>query len=442
VSEAVAAILVPAMVVTLDAAGTIGRLAVAVDQGRIAAIGTEQQLRQRRPDLPVLACPDRILMPGLVNAHIHPELVLLKGLVEGIELRGWGAHGLLNRTLARLNSPDGQRLQRIATRAALAECALAGSTCVFTYGVSAGSEQRCAETLAEFGLRGAITIRDARFPEQVDGLPPEGRYGEPGRPLRLYRLHAEETLFEAELAAAQQAHDRGARLIMHAAETRHRLDIIRERFGTSTIRLLERWRLLSPRLLLSHAVHVDDEEIAMIAAAGTPVIASPAAEMKLGDGSAPFKAMIDAGINVALGTDAAVCNNSADLLLECRQLGLLQALRYGPGALTAERILRCATRDGASAVGGLGEFGAIEEGWAADLVLVDAANSRATPMIHDRGESNVCANLVYSLTAQDVTDAMVAGRWTVRHRELRAADAARIRHEFADAAAAIFHDIA
>jgi 5-methylthioadenosine/S-adenosylhomocysteine deaminase len=439
VNAAAGVILVPDLVVALDDAGTIAPHAVAVASGRIAAVGPEDEVRRRHPGLPLRRYGGRLLMPGLVNAHLHPELHLLRGLVEGLDLHAWGDHRLLNRALARLNRPDGAAMQRAATRAALAETALAGATCVFTYGVSAGSEATCAAALAELGLRGAITIRDAAFPADPPGLPPESDDGSPGRPLRFYRLHAEEALFEPELRAAAAALGRGARIAMHAAETRTRVDMARARFGRSTLRLLAERRLLSPRTLLSHAVHVDDAEIDQIAAAGARVVASPAAEMKLGDGCAPFAAMVAAGVHVAVGTDAAVCNNASDMLLECRVLGLLQAHGSGPAALAPEQILRCATRGGAALVPEA-RFGAIAEGWLADLILVDTANPRAQPLVHAHGASNVYANLVYSLTGQDVTDVMAAGRWVVRDRELAGAGADTIRADLVAATAELIHD--
>src|SRR5690606_11555351 len=137
---------------------------------------------------------------------------------------------------------------------------------------------------------------------------------------------AEEALTTAELEAAASAHARGERIVMHAAETRHRIELVRSAFGLTTVRLLDHYGLLSGRMLLSHAVHVDEEERAMLARSGACIIASPAAEMKLADGIAPITTYLDAGMTVALGTDSAVCNNGNDMFLECRQLGLSQKL--------------------------------------------------------------------------------------------------------------------
>lgn len=415
-------------VLTLDDAGTAGFLSVAVRDGRIAATGDRRALRARFPRASRISCRHRIVMPGLVNAHLHPELHVLKGELEERTLHDWQAARRFNDAVDFLGTPAGAEVQMTATRAALAEAVLGGTTCVGTYGVSTGSEQCCEAALAELGLRGTLTLRD-------DGFAPAGPEPAWSRPVRaMYRLHAEERLDEAELEAARRAHARGERIVMHAAETAHRLELVRRRFGTTTIRLLERYGLLSPAMLLSHGVFVDAEEIELMAVRGVSVVVSPSAELKLADGIAPVEEMRRRGIPVALGTDAAVCNNGTDMFLEMRVLGLSQKLRYGAAAAPADQILRMATRHGATALGHAGEIGALADGMAADLVLVDALNPRLQPLNVEEPHSNVAANLVYAATAGDVTDVMVGGRWIVRRRRLLTLDARALWVELAHAA--------
>jgi 5-methylthioadenosine/S-adenosylhomocysteine deaminase len=409
-----------AWVLTLDDDDTGGRLSVAVEDGRIAAVGRAERLRGRFPHAERVSCRGRILMPGLVNAHLHPDLHVLKGAVEGLGLHDWTRADGFNAAVDLLGSPEGAAFQRAGIRASLAEAALSGTTCVATYGISDNADTQCEAALLELGMRGTVTVRD------VDFTPRPGPAGGSAwqRPVpAMYRLHAEERLDHAELSAAAAAHDRGEHIVMHAAETRRRLAIIEHAFGTTTIRLLHRYGLLSPRVLLSHAVYGDDEEIALMAAGGVHVVVSPSAELKLGDGIPPVQDMQRAGVNVALGTDAAVCNNSTDMFLEMRALGLSQKLRYGAAAAPAEQILLMATRAGATALSGAGTAGCVTEGAAADLILVDVHNPRMQPLVLDRARSNVAANLVYAATGTDVTDVMVDGHWIVRRRRLLATDA-------------------
>ncbi|HEX7051592.1 MAG TPA: amidohydrolase family protein [Longimicrobiales bacterium] len=433
--------------VTLDDEATTGWLAIAIEDGRIAAIDEPGALRRRFPGAERIDCNSRVVLPGLVNAHLHPELHVLKGAVEELNLHDWDDAEHFDQALVLLSSPEGAWIQRAGIRAALADCLLTGTTCIATYGVTGGADEVAAQELRALGLRGAVAVRDVTFAPVAPS---------PG-PARIYRLHAEEALTPEELDAAARAHARGERLVMHAAETEHRIRLVRERFGTSTVRLLDRYGLLSPRMLLSHAIYVDEEERALLAERGAPVISSPVAEMKLADGIAPITDYVSHGILVALGTDCAVCNNSNDLFLEMRQLGLAQKLRYGADAMPAEQILRMATRYGARALGGddggdaapgsarpdpdAPPFGVLREGWAADLILVDSATARLQPLIHRDGFSNIAANLVYAATGQDVTDVMIGGRWAVRERRLLAADADAIWTELRRAATELYDRI-
>jgi 5-methylthioadenosine/S-adenosylhomocysteine deaminase len=415
-----------AYVLTLDDEDARGRWSVAVEDGCIAAVGSAAALRQRFPRAARASCRGRVLLPGLVNAHLHPELHLLKGALEGLSLHDWHRARGFNQAVDLLGTAEGAPLQRAAIRASLAEAVLSGTTCVATYGVSENADVQCERALRDLGLRGTVTIRDAGFAPRTEG--PGGTAWQRGVPA-MYRLHAEERLDDAELSAAAAAHARGEHIVMHAAETARRLAIVRDAFGTTTIRLLHRYGLLSPRVLLSHAVLVDQEEIGMMAAAGVHVVVSPSAELKLADGIPPVEDMRRAGINVALGTDAAVCNNGTDMFLEMRVLGLSQKLRYGAATAPAEQILRMATRAGAAALGGVGADGRIAEGAAADLILVDVRNPRMQPLILERGRSNLAANLVYAANGSDVTDVMVAGRWIVRRRRLLTTDARTLWRE-------------
>lgn len=432
--EPVGLLLEGAMVLTLDAEGSAGESSVAVVGGRIAALGDEAELRRRFPLADRVDCSDRLLLPGLINAHLHPEMHVLKGVVEDMGLHEWAGAVLFNRGLSFLGSAEGRPVQRIAIRAALADCLLSGTTRVGTYGVTLGGDLVAAQELAALGLPGHVTVRD------VDFAPAPGPDGAPHVPAseldppRMYRLHAEEALTEAELRSAQVAHARGERLVMHAAETQHRIDVAVTKLGSSTVRLLEGHGLLSERMLLSHAVHVDPEERAMLADHGVAVISSPTAEMKLSDGIAPIHDYLARGITVALGTDSAICNNSGDLFLECRQLGLSQKLACGPLALPAQQILSCATSGGARALGEANQRGIIAPGFAADLILIDTRNTRLQPLLHTSGFSNLAANLVYAATGQDVTDVMIGGRWTVRGRRLLTADQDEIAEELYHAA--------
>ena len=395
---------------------------VLVRGGRIESVTTPGDAAPPA-DAERIDCSGRILLPGLVNAHFHPELHLLRGLLEELSLAEWRSCDRLQRSLDALDDPTAEPLQRAAVRAALAECALAGATRVACYGVSPRIEHMAAEAMAELGLTGWVTIRDAAFAPVETGVVPH-----------MYRLHAEEKLDDVELRAAAAAHERGERIVMHVAETAERVRLARAHFGTTPIRLLARYGLLSPRMLLSHAVHIDDEEADLIAESGACVVSSPVAEAKLADGIAPIAGLHQRGVPIALGTDAAVCNNSCDVLLEARFLGLLQRLTGGANTLPAMSLLRFGTLDGARALGEDRPRG-IVAGACADITTLDATALHMLPLVRADGISNVAAAIVFSGSGRDVTDVMTGGRWVVRDRKLLSLDAEELGQDLDRAAA-------
>jgi 5-methylthioadenosine/S-adenosylhomocysteine deaminase len=425
-----------AYVLTLDDADTAGFLSVAMEGDRIIAVESPAAARLRFPHAERFDAAGTVMMPGLINAHLHPESQLLKGWVEGLDLHGWRRAPHLDRALALLGSEQGRVLQHTAVRAALADCLLSGATTVATYGMTVGADSVAADALDDLGLNGHVTIRDIHFAPFAT-VPAWS-----ARPARMYRLHAEEALTEAELAAAAQAAARGERIVMHAAETRARQRLARRMFGATTVRLLARYGLLSPRLLLSHAVHIDGEECALLVDHGVGIVASPSAEMKLADGVAPFSALLRAGVPVAIGTDSALCNNGNDMLLEARMLGLSQSLRFGAGALSPLALLRCATVHGARVLGEWDVRGRIMPGLAADLVLIDVQNPRMQPLLAGTPVDNVCANLVYAATGSDVRDVMVGGRWRVLRGALVDLNARALWAELAEAGQALARKLA
>jgi cytosine/adenosine deaminase-related metal-dependent hydrolase len=271
---------------------------------------------------------------------------------------------------------------------------LGGTTCVATYGVTTGSTSACEDALRDFGMRGTVTIRDDAFRASPGA---RGSAWE-REPRAHYRLHAEERLDEAELAAAARAHGRGEHIVMHAAETMTRLGLVQQRFGTTTIRLLDRYGLLSPAVLLSHAVHVDDEEIRLMARRGVRVVVSPAAEMKLSDGLPPVRDMIRHGITVALGTDAAVCNNARTCFWRCDCWACPRSCATAPPRRRRSRSCAWPHAQARPCSAVPAGSAASPQGMAADLILVDAASPRMQPLRTGGAHSNLAPNLVYAAT--------------------------------------------
>lgn len=206
------------------------------------------------------------------------------------------------------------------------------------------------------------------------------------------------------------------RWTFHFAETRDWYPLKREYRVARLVDILAGLDLLGERALLAHGVWLEGDDLETIAATGTSIAHNPVSNMYLADGIAPVTAMLAAGVNVALGTDAANCNNKADLFEAMKVGALLQKVAGGdPGVIGPRHMIAMATIAGARAVGMGDELGSLEPGRRADIVVLDAQRPHLVPW------HNVLSNLVYCASARDVRTVIVGGRVIVEDGVLRTA---------------------
>jgi len=171
--------------------------------------------------------------------------------------------------------------------------------------------------------------------------------------------------------------------------------------------------LTGRHVALAHCIHVDQNEMSILQRTATNVVHCPSSNLKLGSGIAPIKQMLDEGISVSIGADGAACNNRLDMFTEMRTAALLQKALHGPEVLTANRVLRMATIDGAKAMGLENEIGSIEVGKRGDVIVVKLDSLHSTPQPAD-----IVSALVYSAQPSDVQSVVIDGRLVMRDREL------------------------
>jgi cytosine/adenosine deaminase-related metal-dependent hydrolase len=190
----------------------------------------------------------------------------------------------------------------------------------------------------------------------------------------------------------------------HASEQKDEINLVRQRFGASNIRLLANLGLAETNACLAHCVWPEADEIDVLASGGATVVHCPSCNLKLSSGVAPIADYLDNGVNVALGADGAASNNRLDAWEELRLAGLLARFRNGPNAVGAADLFELATLGGARALGIDADIGSIEAGKYADLVLLDLRRA------HTAGTDDVYTNLVYSARATDVRTVLIAGQ--------------------------------
>lgn len=419
--ETVDCLILNGRVLTLDAAGTcIDSGGVAVKDGRIVDLGSEERMRSR-PAKEILDARGGIIMPGLVNAHTHLPMSLFRGLADDLPLEQWLNEHIFPAEAAHV-TPDSVAL---GARLSMAEMLLSGTTtCCDGYFLA----HWIAEAVEEVGLRavlgqGVIDFPAPGVPDPKENIQAANAFVKTwqGRSPRIRPsifCHAPYTCSAETLQAAKQAaEEQGVLFQIHAAETRSEARMCRETHGCSPVQYLDRLGLLNRRTLLVHGVWVDDADIRIIGKQAACVSHCPESNMKLASGIAPVPDMLAAGITVALGTDGCASNNDLDLWGEMDAAAKLHKVhRLDSTVMDAGTVLRMATIEGARALGLEHEIGTLEVGKQADLIVVDTNQPHLAPMYNPR------SHLVYAAHAADVRHVLISGRPVVRDRELQTID--------------------
>ncbi|MDH5492591.1 MAG: amidohydrolase family protein [Myxococcales bacterium] len=385
----------------------------------------------------VLDARGALVLPGLVQAHVHLCQTLFRGMADDLPLLEW-----LERRIWPMEAAHDARSLRASARLGLAEMLLAGTSTILDMG-TVHEHDIVFEAMAESGIRGlsgkAMMDRGQRLPrrlkestrgslEQSEALArrwhgaAEGRLGYAYAPR--FILSCSERLVRG---AVSRASEIGALVHTHAAEHAAERRAVREALGAEDVDLLARWGAQGPRTILAHGVQLRVPEMRRLASAGTRIVHCPSANLKLASGIAPIRRMRALGLVVGLGADGAPCNNRMDPWTEMRSASLLaKALETDAGALPALEALELATIEGARVLGLDDRIGSLEVGKRADLIVVDAQGLHALPGLPGgRPEGG----LVYSSTPSDVRHVVIDGRPIVQHGELLTMDLETVRAE-------------
>lgn len=366
----------------------------------------------------------KVLMPGLVNGHCHGDMTMARGLGDDLTLLEQNERFGDTGWFYSLTKDEDRYYSRQLT---YCEALLSGTTFIMEnmyWGLGEGSIQ----AMKEVGIRGAlaedIRIDFARPDELVSDrfletfvkgckqqgiLPAIGSISEEDYEIKRLQKIKEKTDSFHTLQTC------------HLAENTWRLDIIKEKYGTTPIDYLYQNQILNDKLLGSHVVYATSEEIGQLARTGTKVVNTPLCEMKINDGIAPIPQMVGQGVNVCLGTDGAMWNNSNDIFREMKGMSLLHTIHSGIRSLSKCDILDMATINGARAFGLEKDYGTIEAGKKADFILIETRTPHMRPMRLGEFE-NVTSNIIYNATGRDVTDVFVDGRHVVKNGELKTVD--------------------
>lgn len=378
-----------------------------IEDGRIAGIGRILEADE------VIDAEGMIAMPGLVNTHTHAAMSLLRGYGDDMPLHEW-----LEKRIWPAESKLTGEMVYWGTRLAALEMIKSGTT---AFNDMYFFMEDAARAVNDAGIRallgyGFIDLFDEEKRErEIKETERFLRYVEGMRNHRIKASiapHAIYTVSKEGLEwSAEYAREKGLRLHIHVSETEKELKDSMEQHGMSPVKYLDSIGFLGNDVIAAHSVWLDDEDIEIYAKKGVWPSHNPASNMKLAVGKAmPYTAMRNAGIKPVLGTDGAASNNNLDMLEEMKIAAILQKLSGDPTALPAHEAIKMATEWGAQALGF--KAGKIEEGYAADIILIRRDIPEMVPM--HSWESNI----VYSANGSAVDTVICDGKILMKNRRI------------------------
>jgi len=409
------------------AGGRVLRPDLSVERADLLIDQSAGEILEIGPDLAgtaaeTLDATDSLVVPGLVNAHTHVAMTLLRGWADDKPLDRWLREDIWPAEAA-LSPED----VRAGTELGLLEMIRSGTTAfadmyfevpeVVAAVEAAGLRARVGHGVVTVGKEEAEAQADL---EEAVAVAREFDGAADGRIRTAVTPHSLTTVDEPTLReAAREARDAGVPVHLHANETREEVEPIVEARGVRPLAYADDLGLLGDGDFLAHGVHLDDDEIDLLARRETAVVHCPASNMKLASGMAPVQRLLDAGATVALGTDGAASNNDLDMFDELRDAAMLGKLAADAAdAVPAAAALRMATANGADAVGLPG--GELRPGAAADLAVVDLDAPHLTP------EHDPVSLLAYAARGSDVCHTVCDGRVLMRDREVETLDEERV----------------
>jgi len=418
-------LVIPRWIVPIEPAGLVleGH-ALAVDAGRILALLPVAEAKARYTPRETLALASHAVMPGLVNAHTHSAMTLLRGIADDLPLMDWLQNHIWPAEGANVSHAfclDGVKL-------AAAEYLKGGVTCANDMYFFPDAT---AEAFSIAGLRSVVSLITLDFPTAWAANADE--YLHKGLALHdklrgnalvktIFGPHAPYTVSDAPLKKIRAyANELGVGIHMHVHETAGEVAMAEGQSGKRPWQRLKELELLGPDFVAVHTTQLTDAEIAEAAELGVHVAHCPESNLKLASGFCPVARLLKAGVNVCLGTDGAASNNDLDLFGELKTAALLaKAVAGDATALGAPQALHMATLAGAKALMLDDQIGSLVPGKQADFIAVDLAALNTQPVY------GVLSHLAYAVNSRQVSDVFVAGKRLLQSGALTTLDEAEV----------------
>jgi 5-methylthioadenosine/S-adenosylhomocysteine deaminase len=401
--------------------------AIAIKDGKIIAILNQEEAHSRVNAKATENLANHVLIPGLVNAHGHIPMALFRGIADDIPLKQWLEERiwpLESRFVSAQFVSDGSML-------AVAEMISSGTT---TFADMYFFPEEVAKVTLNAGIRAQLASPIMDFPTSWAQDPDEyiakatdlhDQYRNSQQIFTAFGPHAPYSVSDKPLQKLQTLADElDIPIHMHVHETAQEILDAVASDGRRPLQRLADLGLVSPRLLCVHATQLIDEEIALLSDLGASVVHCPGSNFKLASGFCEIAKLLDAGVNVALGTDGAASNNDLDMLREMKTAATVaKAVARNASAVPAHQALELATINGARALGLADKIGSLEINKFADITAIDLNHLNTLPI------NNPASHVAYALNSSQVSHVWCNGQAVLKNNELKTMDPAFIREK-------------
>lgn len=385
-----------------------------IEGDRIVAIGDAPEGFAEEK---VIDGKDKLVIPGLINCHTHSYMAFMRNVADDLSFMDW-LFGTIDPIEQQMTDED----TYWGACLAILEMMKSGTTCFNDMQMNIHQTTRAVK---ESGMRAVISrglvgsgndeagqVRLAQAYEERDAAKDCDRL------TFMLGPHAPYTCDDGFMRiVSDEAKKNNMRIHVHLSESVSEIEQIKEKYGCTPIEMANNNGLFDVPAIAAHCVQVDDKDISILKEKGVSVVTNPASNMKLGNGFAPVDKMLEAGVNVCLGTDGAASNNSLNMFHELSLLTLIhKGVNKTPQCVSAREGFRIATINGAKALGLEKEIGSIEVGKKADLAILNLNTPSLTP------RNNLIAGLSYSANGSEVETVIIDGKITMENRKVLTMD--------------------
>jgi 5-methylthioadenosine/S-adenosylhomocysteine deaminase len=398
---------------------------IAIEGNKIVEVGTTEQIKSKFSAEKILDAADQIVMPGFINTHTHAAMVYFRGLADDLALQKW---------LGEYIWPMEKKYVRPgfikdAMELAAAEMIRSGTT---TFADMYFFEGHAAEICSQIGIRaflgqGVFSFKVADWATSSLSFKYIKEIYEKYQDNELITIcvapHSIYSCSDDVLVKSKKLADQlGVPVFIHVSETKKEVEESLEKNHMKPIEYLNHLKFLDKNVVIAHGVWVDEDEMKLLASAGTSVSLNIESNLKLASGVPPVKEYLQNGVVLSMGTDGAASNNNLDMFGEMDTLIKSQKIKYNDAAfLSAEDVVRFATIDGARALGIDDKVGSLEKGKSADIILISMDSPENLPLY------NYYSHLVYVIGRESIETVIVNGKILLEHREFKTIDIDKVK---------------